>query len=109
LQIRYERSISSQQLIDATVKQWLLQGVDVDVANQWAQRLNQLFPGVQEDDRLLYVTDGTSGEFFFSKQLEPFTLLGKIDTEQFNDAFLAIWLSPKTEYPNHRLALIGKN
>lgn len=108
LQIRYERSISSKQLVDATVKQWLLLGVEPDTASQWAKRLSDLFPGVKEDDRLLYVTDGVNGEFYFSRQSEPFTLLGKIETEQFNDAFLAIWLSPNTEYPSHRLALIGK-
>jgi hypothetical protein len=108
LQIRYERSISSDQLVSATVKQWLLQGVEPAVANRWASRLTTLFPGVKEDDRLLYVTDGQSGEFYFSRNFAPFTALGKIDSEQFNDAFLAIWLSPNTEYPDHRLALIGK-
>jgi hypothetical protein len=108
LNIRYERSISSKQLVDATVKQWLLQGVEPALANQWGQRMTALFPAVEEDDRLLYVTDGVFGELYFSRQSQPFTSLGKIDDEPLNDAFLGIWLSPNTEYPKHRLALIGK-
>ncbi len=108
LQIRYERSISSKQLVDETVKQWLQQGVSQQLANQWRVTLDRLFPRVNKDDQLLFVTDGEIGEFYFAASREQFTSLGVIEDEAFNDAFLSIWLSPKTEFPKHRLALIGQ-
>lgn len=106
LEIRYQRNISSDQLLDATIEQWQALGYDSKSQKQWLDALLPIFPSVSSGDRLIYVTDGLSGDFYFNKDDQQ-SHIGKIDNEQLNDAFLAIWLSPNTEYPNLRKQLIG--
>lgn len=57
----------------------------------------------------MYVSNGSSGVFYYYEQKRNGRMVGKIEQEAFNDAFVAIWLSPKTEYPDHRAQLIGLN
>ncbi|GAM73556.1 hypothetical periplasmic protein [Vibrio ishigakensis] len=55
----------------------------------------------------MYVTSGDSGVFYYFKGNQGATVVGEIQDEELNDAFLAIWLSPNTEYRDHRASLIG--
>lgn len=109
LEIRYLRDITRQQLIDATIDQWQKLGVDTAQRQQWSVNLAEIFPDVSTGDRLVYVSNGKSGEFFFSRAQQVERSVGRIDDEAFNDAFLSIWLSPKTEYSALRNQLIGMN
>lgn len=108
LNIEYQRSISQAQLLDATYDQWLKLGYDQAQAKDWINRLGTIFPSVKKGQQLTYVTNGQSGQFYYSVGLPNDRLLGRIDDEQLNDAFLAIWLSPETEYADLRRELIGK-
>ncbi len=109
LSITYQRDISQKQLLDATVEQWQKLGYKQSEMLEWAARLENIFPDIEEGNSLTYVTDGYRGSFFYSKPMVNDRLIGSIEEEAFNDAFLAIWLSPNTEYPGLRERLIGRN
>ncbi|WP_159738876.1 chalcone isomerase family protein [Vibrio atypicus] len=108
LSIDYQRDISQNQLLDATEEQWEKLGYQPEDRSLWVDRLDQIFPDILEGENLTYVTDGQSGYFYYRKasDQEP-ALIGTIEDEELNDAFLAIWLSPKTTYPDLRAQLIG--
>lgn len=109
LSILYERNITKNNLLKETRKQWLHLGYSEDQFADWEQSLNRIYPDVSKGERLVYVTDGDSGSFLFIRTDGSTEHRGEITQEDFNDAFLAIWLSPKTEYPKHRRQLIGMN
>ncbi|MEX0336613.1 chalcone isomerase family protein [Vibrio tubiashii] len=109
LSITYQRDISQQQLLDVTVEQWEKLGYEQTDTSKWASRLENIFPDIKEGNNLTYVTDGYTGNFYYSKPQANQQLIGSIEEEAFNDAFLAIWLSPNTEYPGLRERLIGRN
>lgn len=108
LSITYQRDITQQQLLDATVEQWEKLGYSPAMTNEWASRLQAIFPDIEEGNNLTYVTDGYTGSFYYSDPKASKRLIGSIEEEAFNDAFLAIWLSPQTTYPQLRERLIGR-
>jgi hypothetical protein len=109
LSILYERNISKKNLIKETRNQWLHLGYSETEFADWEQSLQTIFPDVLEGDRLVYITDGDSGSFLYIRNDGSTEQRGEVTQEAFNDAFLAIWLSPNTEYPKHRRQLIGMN
>ncbi|KJY83216.1 periplasmic protein [Vibrio galatheae] len=109
LSITYQRDISQQQLLDATLKQWAKLGYQKSKTSEWATKLETIFPDIEQGNNLTYVTDGSTGRFYYSHSEASQQLIGSIDEETFNDAFLAIWLSPETAYPQLRDGLIGRN
>ncbi len=109
LEIRYMRDISSQQLIEATEEQWQKQGYSQGQVDVWIPMLSAIFPSVKTGEKLVYVTDGSAGEFTYIAQNGEQHVVGTISDESLNDAFLAIWLSPKTEYQHLREQLLGMN
>ena len=109
LSIDYQRDISKKELLDATKEQWIDQGYkQADVA-EWIAQLSEIFPSVKRGENLTYVTDGQSGHFIYSPQASSMQFLGGVENEKLNDAFVGIWLSPKTEFSDLRAQLIGKN
>ena len=108
LSITYKREISKAALVDATVEQWTKLGYDQALIPNWRESIADIFPDVSEGHNLTYVTNGVNGSFFYSPaDNEHSRLIGAVEDEKLNDAFLAIWLSPKTEYPKLREGLIG--
>ncbi|GEM80075.1 chalcone isomerase family protein [Vibrio superstes] len=109
LAITYERNISKKHLLKETKKQWLHLGYSPTESEQWTQRLDAIYTDVATGEQLVYITDGQTGSFLYITQDGSTQLRGTITDEALNDAFLAIWLSPNTEYPKHRQQLIGMN
>ncbi|CAM2920169.1 Chalcone isomerase family protein [Vibrio neptunius] len=105
LSIKYQRDISQKQLVDATREQWDKLGYSD--TGPWVTQLERIFPDVKDGQQLTYVSDGDTGRFFFSSQNDQNRLIGSINDPLLNDAFLAIWLSPQTQYPKLRQDLIG--
>lgn len=108
LLISYLRDISKQQLLDATQEQWQHLGYSSVQQEKWIATLSGILPNVSKGERLIYISDGASGQFHFYDVANQTTHLGDITNEQLNDAFLSIWFSPDTEYPKHRKQLLGK-
>ncbi|MEL7291777.1 MAG: chalcone isomerase family protein [Pseudomonadota bacterium] len=113
LSITYQRDISQQQLLDATIEQWQKLGYNPQQIEPWAKQLASVFPNIEEGTNLTYVTDGKTGRFYYFKNSSEGQIgvspqqIGNIDDESFNDAFVSIWLAPNTEYPKLRSQLIG--
>ncbi|MFC5077238.1 hypothetical protein VTH8203_00707 [Vibrio thalassae] len=109
LRIQYQRDISRQQLLDATLDQWEKMGVDKSTRNQWIAKLYDIFPSVSDGQQLIYVSDGKTGKFYYLTEQKPLQMIGTVDDKSLNDGFLGIWLSPNSQYPKLRAQLIGMN
>ncbi len=103
LSLTYARSISRDQIVDASLDQMRELGIDVDQHPDWAQALRNVFVDVNEGDTLTGVHVPGEGAVFF----EGDRLTGRID-EDLSQAFFDIWLDPETTAPELRLALLGK-
>jgi len=108
LLISYLRDVPKEQLLKATQEQWHYLGYNQAESLDWLEQLAAIYPDINRGERLVYVTDGHRGEFIFYDRQNRATSLGEITDEQLNDAFISIWLSPKTEYLQHRNQLLGK-
>lgn len=116
LQIRYQRNIAAEELLDATAEQWQKLGYHNDDIRLWRQHLTAIFPTVAYGDQLVFVSNGRQGRFYFYSHNEAqskgataasYRLLGAIHQPQLNRAFLAIWLAENSQYPQLRQQLIG--
>lgn len=107
LSIEYQRNITQDQLLDATYEQWLKLGYREQDAKRWIAQLSAIFPNIKSGQKLTYITNGETGQFVYSPLPSTSRQIGTISDERLNDAFLSIWLSPKTEYADLRRQLIG--
>lgn len=107
LEISYLRDISSRDLINATEEQWSDMGIEYQ--KQWKETLAMMFPDIRKGDVLTYVTDGEIGKLvFMATESQSEEIIGHVTDRELNDAFLAIWLSPNSQYPALRKQLIGQ-
>jgi len=103
LKLTYQRDISKEDFIEATVDQWKhLQGKVSSQHQAWAKQLEQLWTDVKTGDQLscVLMADGTV-QFYFNDKL-----LGEVTDPAFGPAFLDIWLSEKTSAPKLRKKLL---
>ncbi|GGD66315.1 chalcone isomerase family protein [Lacimicrobium alkaliphilum] len=105
LKIDYLRDIKAEDLVDATEEQWQKQGRDKEKVSLWLERVEQIWPDIQEGDELIFlVNENKKGHFYYNQQH-----IGAIEDETFSSAFLGIWLSPDTQYPELREKLIQRS
>jgi len=103
LVIKYQRDIDQEDLLDATGEQWEHLGIPADKRRRWLARLAQIWPDVKKGERLIFVISNGNGVFYQDNRL-----IGILNNNEMSMAFLHIWLSPNTSYPNIRRKLIGK-
>ncbi|UIP29897.1 chalcone isomerase family protein [Photobacterium sp. TLY01] len=103
LVIKYQRDIDKEDLLEATDDQWQKQGVPTAKRQQWLMVLDTIWPSVRKGDRLIFVVHANGGTFFRDN-----TVIGEVRDREMADAFLGIWLSPGTQYPELRKRLIGR-
>ncbi len=105
LAITYRRAIASRQLIDSTRSEWRKMSLyKREQSEAWLGLLSDIWPDVEKGDVItLHVGDGLASTFYFNGQA-----VGTIDSADFTQDFLAIWLSPDTSYPALREKLMGK-
>lgn len=103
LDISYQRSISSKDLVTATVEQWQHLKIDNQDIKRWQKLINNLWPEVTSGDQLTFVAySADSGIFYFNHNQ-----LSVINNKKFAESFLGIWLSINTSRPQLRAQLIG--
>ena len=106
LELIYQRSISREQLVQATVKEIKRVCGDTVSAEQlaaWQALMQQSFIDVQPGTRLTGVyLPGQGARFFVGQQL-----LREVNDPQFARAFFAIWFDPHTSNPELRQQLLG--
>lgn len=109
--ITYQRDISGNQLVEATRDQWQALGIleQEPQSETWLSMLQTLWPDVVPGSQLAFVFNHQQGQFWYraSAAQKVFTPLGSPQPATFSSHFLAIWLSPQTEYPELRQQLIG--
>ncbi len=109
LEINYQRDISKKELLDVTDEQWQKLGFTASDRQLWIANFSTIFPEVKKGDALTYLTDGQTGQLIYRQAgRDSYQTVGYVKDERLNDAFVSIWLSPKTEYPKLRKQLIGQ-
>ena len=75
----------------------------------WLRMLQSLWPDVRPGSQLAFVLNEKQGQFWYraSAAQTSFIPLGPRQSEAFSTRFLAIWLDPRTQYPELRQQLIG--
>lgn len=110
LSINYKRSITTEELVNATREQWQAIKINVSAAQQqrWLEQIATIWPAVVSGSQLSFVGDDTGGRFYYREPSKSYIKpIGDRFDRAFRDAFLAIWLSPATQYPTLRQQLIG--
>lgn len=110
LVITYRRDISRQDLLDATLEQWQAQKTGTpDQRQQWLKTLATFWPDVSPGDRLAFQGDAGGGQFYWQDAGTQAVIrpVGPRFDTAFRDAFLNIWLSPQSTYPDIRRELTG--
>lgn len=79
------------------------------LSEAWLHRLESLWPDVKAGAQLAFVLKNQQGQFWYRAPDAPtgFTPLGPAQPAAFSKRFLAIWLDPRTQYPELRQQLIG--
>ena len=109
--ITYARDIDRDELVEATRDQWKAQGIlaQEPQSEAWLRMLQSLWPDVRPGSQLAFVLNDKQGQFWYREPAtrKSFIPLGPRQSEAFSTRFLAIWLGPRTQYPDLRQQLIG--
>ncbi|MBU2979469.1 chalcone isomerase family protein [Alteromonas sp. C1M14] len=105
LTLTYLREFSGSDIAKRSIKEMSRQGkYEADTLSQWRSTMTDLFPDVNEGDKISGVFDRENVTHFYLNG----NLLGSIDDKDFSSAFFAIWLGEKTSEPKMRSELIGE-
>jgi len=104
LKITYLRDIDKEDLIEATLDQWVHIGYENEAIPDWATQLEQIWPDIQEGSQLTIRVHRDGASDFY----DATSKIGSMADSEFGKAFLAIWLSEKTSEPKLRTQLIGE-
>jgi hypothetical protein len=106
LDIRYARRVTGAQLAETSVDELRRLGIGDEAAlTRWSAAMRKLFPDVAQGSRLIGVHVPQRGALFYSAT----GYLGAIEEPEFARGFFAIWLDPRTQTPDLRAALLGRD
>lgn len=106
LDIRYARRVTGAQLAETSVDELRRLGIGDEAAlTRWGTAMRKLFPDVAPGSRLIGVHVPQRGALFYSAT----AYLGAIEEPEFARGFFAIWLDPRTQTPDLRAALLGRD
>jgi hypothetical protein len=104
LRLEYRRSIRGSALAESSVEQIQRLGLaDEATLQDWGRQLQQIFPDVQDGDRIVGLHHPGGARFFFNDR--P---IGEIASPAFARAFFGIWLDARTTAPELRAALLRR-
>jgi hypothetical protein len=103
LKLAYQRELDGKKIAQRSVDEMRKQGIsDEAMLSEWRDKMVALFPDVEDGDVITGVaTTNRASEFYINGEL-----VGKIEDENFTQAFFDIWLSEKTSEPKLRKALL---
>jgi len=103
LKLNYLRDIDADDLIETTEEEWQKLELDSSEHDEWLTKLKDIWPDIKEGDCLLLLeTKDGYAEFYQGEEL-----LGTVESQEFTDQFLAIWLSPESRFKEERNELVG--
>lgn len=105
LELTYARSLVGSKIADASVDEMKKIGIGSPAQHEaWRAAMRSVFPDVEDGTRLSgSYRPGAPMQFHRDGQY-----IGEIADAEFGQAFLAIWLHPKTSAPKLRAALLGQ-
>lgn len=104
LAIRYERDFEGAAIARRSIRE--IRGLGLGNERQhedWLERMQQLFPDVQEGDQLTGLHVPGERAVFYRNE----SLLGSVEDPAFAQAFFGIWLDQATSAPGLRERLLG--
>ena len=103
LSFRYEKPVEGKAFAISLVKE--LEGINSDKAqtDHWVKVLQELFPDFNPNDLLTYVALPDHGYFIVND-----VILDHDFGQEFNQAFVNIWLSEKSNFSQLQPQLFGK-
>jgi hypothetical protein len=105
LKISYRRKISAEQLIRRTREEWQKMSLLSSESEEWLLSLEAILPDVDKGDLvILKVDEELASNFYFNG-----SFIGRLESPDFTQAFLNIWLSEKGSYPELQRELTGQN
>lgn len=104
LKLEYARDFSASKLAEQTQDEWERMGYQQnEQSREWIQTLESMWPDVSSGDCIVAHKTLDSGITFYGTNGE----LGGIESSEFADQFLAIWLSEDARYRGSRDELVG--
>ena len=104
LELTYQRNISKADLIEETEEQ-IKTFTESEKIPSWIERLNQIWPEISKGDQLgFWIDELGHGNFFYNQ-----TWIGAVSEPEFSNAFIKIWLSEKSSYPELAKKLRGES
>ena len=101
LEIEYLRAFKRDSLVSQIRKEWVKMGLRGHRQNHWLSSLQKIWPDVKRDDIMtLEVDERNQSHFLLNGES-----LGNIDSAEFTQSFLKIWLSPEGSYSRLRSRL----
>ncbi|WP_370978557.1 hypothetical protein [Agaribacterium sp. ZY112] len=103
LQLTYQRGISKDRLLSETRKQLksFSESGQIDV---WISELAEIWPDIDTNDQLsIWVTEDSISHFYHSGDY-----IGSVEDKRFGPAFVSIWLSEQSSYPDLASELRGE-
>jgi hypothetical protein len=101
-EIQYLRDISKQELLDNTLAQWQHLAIDKAEYMLYLTVLENIWPDIKAGDQLTLLSRANRTVFYFNQKK-----IAEIESEEFADLFLRIWLDENTSEPELRTQLLG--
>jgi len=104
IELSYHQNISQNSLLKETGNQIKEFARDAQI-DEWLDSLAAIWPDIKEGDRLAFWKDKSGLGHFFLKD----RWIGSLEDPEFSTAFLKIWLSEKSSYPQLAKQLRGES
>ncbi|MGQ0286924.1 hypothetical protein ACT2CV_06945 [Pasteurellaceae bacterium 22721_9_1] len=103
LTFTYDKQVEGKNFAVSLIKELENFKIEADTEG-WLKELQRIFPDFSPNDKLSYIALEDKGYFVLND-----TVLDYEFDQQFNQAFIDIWLSPQTKHPKMRANLIDKS
>ena len=101
--VRYEKPIEGKNFAITLVKEMEAQKLSTDDTTAWLKKMQQIFPDFSPNDILNFIALEDRGYFVLND-----TILDHEFDAKFTQAFIDIWLSPKSSFSKLQPQLTGK-
>jgi hypothetical protein len=104
LSLTYLRDFKGKSIASRSIDEMRKQGMTDEVKlAKWYEKMEQVFPNVNEGENLTGVVDSAANSHFYFNDQK----VGTISDPEFSQWFFNIWLSEKTSEPEIREQLLG--
>ncbi|WP_032092114.1 MULTISPECIES: chalcone isomerase family protein [Pasteurellaceae] len=103
LSFKYAKPVEGKSFAISLVKEMNALNFNKDSSAAWLKKMQEIFPDFSPNDVLSYIALADRGYFILND-----TILAHEFDDQFNQALIAVWLSPQSSYAQLQNQLLGK-